>query len=84
MQIHINHSDHAGFVVFAGQFQMAQCDNHSQAAHAQQAIVIKHSAAWLIVENRQAGFYELIRNGELFATDSSHAVLAGVIERGRK
>lgn len=82
--IYVDYSDHAGFVVFAGKFQMARCDTHSQAAHAKQSIIIKHGAAWLIVENRTAGFYELIRNGSLFATDSSHAVLAGMIERGRK
>lgn len=82
--IYISHSDHAGFVVFAGKFQMACCDTHAQAAHAQQSIVIKHGSAWLIIENRTAGFYELIRDGQLFTTNSDHGKLAAIIERGRK
>ena len=82
--IYINHSDHAGFIVFAGRYQMAQCDTHAQAAHAQQSIIIRHGHAWLIVENRTAGFYELIRDGQLFTTNSDHSKLMGVIERGRK
>lgn len=84
MDIYIDCTSHSGFVVYAGKFQMAQCDSQAQAAHAMKSIVIKHGAAWLIVENRQAGFYELVKNGQLFTTDSSHAVLAAVIERGRK
>ena len=82
--IYTDYTSHSGFIVYAGKFQMAQCDTHVQAAHAQQSIVIKHGSAWLIVENRTAGFYELIRDGGLYSTNSDHAVLAAVIERGRK
>jgi hypothetical protein len=82
--IYVNYTSHSGFVVFAGRYQMAQCDTQAQAAHAQQSIVIKHGSAWLIIENRTAGFYELIKDGGLYSTHSDHAVLAGIIERGRK
>lgn len=80
MDIYTDYTSHSGFIVYADKFQMAQCDTQAQAAHAQQSIIVKHGAAWLIVENRTAGFYELIRNGQLFATHSDHAVLASVIE----
>lgn len=82
--IYVNYTAQSGFIVYAGPYQMAQCDTQAQAAHAQQSIVIKHGCAWLIVENRTVGLYELIRNGALFATHSDHAVLAAIIERGRK
>lgn len=82
-EVYVNHDDHAGFIIYFDRHQMACADNWNQASSLKTSVVVKHGKGWLILENRQGGFCELICNGGLFAT-GNRSELEAMIERGRK